>query len=148
VRRNAAWAIGELTNMPPGNRAGAVPPLISLLSDSDEWVRMAAARALGELRDERAGEPLIATLSDPQWRVRALAAWALNEMKDRRAVQALCNLLLSDSEAEVRRAAAEALGEIRSAEAIPALKQALNDPEPRVRSKVGWAISEIEDSDG
>lgn len=148
VRRNAAWAIGELTNMPPGNRAGAVPSLISLLSDSDEWVRMAASRALGELRDERAGEPLIATLSDPQWRVRALAAWALNEMKDRRAVQALCNLLLSDSEAEVRRAAAEALGEIRSAEAIPALKQALNDPEPRVRSKVGWAISEIEDSDG
>ncbi len=148
VRRNAAWAIGELTNMPPGNRAGAVPPLISLLSDSDEWVRMAAARALGELRDERAGASLIATLSDPQWRVRALAAWALNEMKDRRAVQALCNLLLSDSEPEVRRAAAEALGEIRSAEAIPALKQALNDPEPRVRSKVGWAISEIEDSDG
>jgi vesicle coat complex subunit len=51
VRRNAAWAIGELTNMLPGERAGAVPQLITLLADSDEWVRMAAARALGELRD-------------------------------------------------------------------------------------------------
>ncbi len=49
VRRNAAWAIGELTAMLPGERSGVVPQLITLLSDPDEWVRMAAARALGEL---------------------------------------------------------------------------------------------------
>lgn len=145
VRRNAAWAIGELTNMFPGERAGAAPQLISLLSDRDEWMRMAAARALGELRDERAGEGLIATLSDSEWRVRALAAWALSEMKDERAVKALCSVLLSDGQAEVRRGAAEALGEIRSAEAISSLKLALNDPEPRVRAKAGWALSEIGD---
>ena len=33
VRRNAAWAIGELTNRSPGKRAGAVPQLITLLND-------------------------------------------------------------------------------------------------------------------
>ena len=142
VRRNAAWAIGELTHMTPGERDGAVPQLVTLLSDSDEWVRMAAARALGELRNHSAVPKLVATLSDSDWQVRELAAWALSELKDDRAVAALCNVLLADNRVEVRRGAAEALGEIRSAEALPSLKQALNDPE--VSAKAQWAISEIE----
>jgi beta-lactamase regulating signal transducer with metallopeptidase domain len=148
VRRNAAWAIGELTGMIPGARASAVPPLITLLTDADPWVRMAAARALGELHDQRATTGMVAALSDSDWRVRELSAWALSEMKDRSAVNALCHVLLSDPQVEVRRQAAEALGEIRSAEALASLKQAVNDAEPRVRAKVGWAISEIEDSGG
>lgn len=144
VRRNAAWAIGELTNMLPGDRAAAVPQLITLLSDSDEWVRMAAARALGELHDSRSLSKLVATLSDDDWRVRELAVWALSEMKDARAVTALCTVLVSDARVEVRRGAAEALGEIRSSEALPALKQALNDHESSVSTKAAWAIEEIE----
>ena len=147
VRRNAAWAIGELTNMLPGERAAAVPQLVSLLKDTDNWVQVASARALGELRDARAGEPLIASLSDADSRVRQMAAWALSELKDRRAVQELCRILLADAQPEVRRIAAEALGEINNAEALPALKQALNDPEASVRAKVGWAIAEIEGDD-
>jgi beta-lactamase regulating signal transducer with metallopeptidase domain len=144
ARRNAAWAIGELTNMRPGERATAVPQLINLLDDPDDFVQMAAARALGELRDERALPKLVATLADENWRVRELAVWALSEMKDARAVTALCNVLLLDTRVEVRRGAAEALGEIRSAEALPTLKQALNDREASVGAKVEWAISEIE----
>jgi hypothetical protein len=142
VRRNAAWAIGELTNMPPGQRDDAVPRLVTLLSDTDEWVRMAAACALGELRNSTAVPKLIATLSDSDSHVRELAVWALSELKDDRAVTALCSVLLSDARVEVRRGAAEALGEIRSAEALPSLKQALNDPD--VNAKAQRAISEIE----
>ncbi|HKU75459.1 MAG TPA: M56 family metallopeptidase [Pyrinomonadaceae bacterium] len=144
VRRNAAWAIGELTNMAPSMRWGAVPQLITLLSDSDAWVRMAAARSLGELHDHRAVAQLVATLSDDNWRVRELVVWALSEMKNARAVTPLCAILLSDPRAEVRRGAAEALGEIQSAEALPALKQALQDSVPGVSAKAAWAISEIE----
>jgi HEAT repeat protein len=142
VRRNAAWAIGELTRMPPGGRDSAVPQLITLLGDSDEWGRMAAARALGELRNHTAVPKLIATLSDSEWQVRELAVWSLSELKDDRAVAALCNVLLSDARVEVRRGAAEALGEIRSAAALPSLKQALNDREVSARAQ--WAIDEIE----
>lgn len=148
VRRNAAWAIGELTNMRGDERAQAVPPLISLLNDFDEWVRMAAVRALGEIRDERAVEKLINVLSDAAWKVRELGAWALGEMKEERAVQALCKMLLEDSHAEARETAAWALGEIRSSQAVAFLNQALNDPEMRVREKAKWALSEIEDNDG
>lgn len=144
VRRNAAWATGELTNMLPGQRSSAVPPLISLLTDADEWVRMAAARALGEVRDDRAVDQLVATLADGNWQVRQLAVWALSELKDERAVNSLCNVLLTDVHADVRRGAAEALGEIRSAEALPSLKQALNDSGKGVQAKAAWAISEIE----
>ena len=211
VRRNAAWAIGELTNMRGRDRASAVPALIALLDDSDEWVRRAAARSLGEIRDERATDGLIAHLSDHAWRVRDTAAWSLGEMKENRAVEALCrliqsdsqfevrkttawalaeiqdkravetlcnvlqadthaevrattawalgetkdkraidslsNALLTDGEAEVRKTAAWALGEIQSRKALAVLKQALSDPDERVRAKVRWALSEVEDNE-
>ena len=105
---------------------------------------MAAARALGEIADRRSLDGLIARLGDDKWRVRLMAAWALSEMNDARAVPALSSVLLSDARAEVRRGAAEALGEIASAEALPSLKQALNDADPTVSTKVAWAIAEIE----
>ena len=121
-------------------------PLITLLGDSDAWVRMAAARALGEVRDARSADQLIAGLVDSHEGVRQISAWALGEMKDARAVQALCTLVVADTQSEVRIAAAEALGEIRNEKAVPSLKQALNDSEAGVRAKASWALNEILDS--
>jgi HEAT repeat protein len=145
ARRNAAWAIGELTNMRGGDRAGAVPQLVVLLNDSDEWVRMSSARALGEIKDDRATEDLIARLSDGWWRVRKQSAWALGEMKEDRAVETLCHVLVSDAEPDVRTTAAWALGEIHDNRAVEPLCNALSDAQPEVRKTAAWALGETKD---
>jgi HEAT repeat protein/beta-lactamase regulating signal transducer with metallopeptidase domain len=146
VRRNAAWAIGELTNMHHGERAEAVPRLVALLDDSDEWVRTAAARSLGEIRDERATEGLIAHLADREWRVRNMAAWSLGEMKEKRAVATLCNVLLSDAQYEVRKTTAWALAEIQDKRAVETLCNVLrSDARAEVRVTTAWALGETKD---
>lgn len=145
VRRNAAWAIGEVSGGMSVERDGAVAPLRSALNDADEWVRTAAARALGEIRDERATESLLAALADGSAQVRETAAWSLGEMKERRAVQSLSEMLLKDEGAGVRRMAAWALGEIQDPKGVASLSAALSDPEPRVREKARWALSEIQE---
>jgi HEAT repeat protein/beta-lactamase regulating signal transducer with metallopeptidase domain len=117
VRRNAAWAIGEIRGGLGTNRTAAVEPLITTLSDEDSWVRVAAAFSLGEMRPSQATESLIVALGDAEWSVRGMAAWALGEMKARAAVESLTSLSLSDENEGVRRKAAWALGEIRDSQA-------------------------------
>jgi HEAT repeat protein/beta-lactamase regulating signal transducer with metallopeptidase domain len=145
VRRNAAWAIGEIRGGSGTNRSIAAEPLIIALSDSDSWVRVAAAFSLGEMRPRRAKEALIAALGDASWNVREMAARALGEMKTREGVESLNALLLRDENERVRRKAAWALGEIRDPLALEALTAALEDQDGRVRATAKWAISEIRD---
>ncbi len=116
VRRNAAWAIGEIRGGLGTNRTAAVEPLIKTLSDGDSWVRMAAAFSLGEMRPSQATESLIAALGDADWMVRRMVAWALGEMKAGAAVESLTSLSLRDEMELVRRSAAWALGEIRDSQ--------------------------------
>lgn len=123
VRKNAAWAIGEIRGGLRTNRTDAVDPLIKTLSDEDSWVRMAAAFSLGEMRTSQATESLIAALGDAEWMVRRMAAWALGEMKASAAVESLTSVSLGDEMELVRRSAAWALGEIKdSQEAVRNLK--------------------------
>ncbi|MBO0859413.1 MAG: HEAT repeat domain-containing protein [Chloracidobacterium sp.] len=112
VRRNAAWAIGEIRGGLAMDRNAAVEPLIASLGDQDSWVRVAAAFSLGEMRPLRATESLIAALGDAEWRVRGMAARALGEMKARAALESLRSLSLHDENEQVRRKAAQALSEI------------------------------------
>src|SRR5262249_40920030 len=118
VRRNAAWAIGEISGGLETDRSAAVEPLIALLHDPDPWVRTAAAFSLGKLRPGVAIEPLIAALGDPDWKVREMAARALGEMKARAGVESLIAILLSDNHPRVRNQVAWALGEIQDPRAL------------------------------
>jgi HEAT repeat protein/beta-lactamase regulating signal transducer with metallopeptidase domain len=145
VRRNAAWAIGEIRGGGGVNRRDAFEPLMAALLDEDAWVRRAAAFAFGEMREARAARALIAALGDSDYQVRDMAVYALGEMKEARAVEQLSQLLLKDNHWGLRLRAAWALGEIADPQAVEALTAALNDEDGRVRSKARWALSEIQE---
>ena len=70
-----------------------------------------AARALGELRDERAVEPLIEALHDRNEDVRCLAAKSLGEIGDPRAEEPL-EMASRDEYRQVRDSAAGAIRRI------------------------------------
>jgi beta-lactamase regulating signal transducer with metallopeptidase domain len=112
VRRNAAWAIGEIRDGDKIDRGAALEVLIALLKDDDALVRRAAAFALSEIKDSRATQPLISALDDEDARVREMAANALGEMKASRAVQVLEGKT-NDPDDRVRNMARWALDEIQ-----------------------------------
>ncbi len=113
VRRNAAWAIGEIRDGDKINRQIALEPLIELLRrDEDAWVRRAAVFALSELKDPRSAPALIDSLRDENAGVREMAANALGEMKEAGAVEPL-KIALKDSDKRVREMASWALDEIK-----------------------------------
>lgn len=112
VRRNAAWAIGEIRGGHSVDRSGALDPMVLALSDSDSSVRRAAAFSLGEIRDARTATNLISALSDEDAGVREMAAWALGEMKASIASEAL-TVASNDQDKQVRRKARWALAEIQ-----------------------------------
>lgn len=85
-----------------------VEELLRDLGDPDRFVRMRAAKELGEIGDPRAVEPLLATLRDRAGDVRAKAACALGRLRDERALGALVGLL-NDPKPAVRSAAVAAV---------------------------------------
>jgi HEAT repeat protein len=112
VRKNAAWAIGEIRDGHKVNREAAIGPLITLLRKDESWeARKWAAWALGEICDRRAVGDLIGALDDANGEVRAAVAEALGEIKDRSAVEPL-KQALNDHYRPVRRKARRAIGEI------------------------------------
>jgi HEAT repeat protein len=73
---------------------GAVDPLIPLLQDENEAVRVAVVAALDGLGDVRAIAPLIPLLADPSQPVRVRAAQALVRYGDQRAYEPLMQALV------------------------------------------------------
>ncbi len=74
ARWQAVVALGETRD------AAVVPHLVSMLKDSDLFVKMATARKLGELGSLEAVPALIDTLEDPESGVRSAALAALSAL--------------------------------------------------------------------
>jgi len=109
VRRNAAIAMGRV-----GNRH-VVGDLVIALSDEDQWVRSASARALGSRMAASAHRQARDTAAPRQARDSALAG---------------IRGLLKDESSPVRASAAEILGELADEESVEGLAALLDDEAP------------------
>jgi HEAT repeat protein len=132
VRSRAEQALGRIG-------PGSVEPLLALLAGGASRDRQAAAAALGWTRDPRAIGPLVAALGEEDPALRDAAASAL-ETLGAPAVEPLA-AALTNPQAGIREQAAIVLGRIGDTGAAPALRAALSDPDPRVRSAAGNALA-------
>ncbi len=120
-RRNAAYDLGFFASQE------ALPVLLKLLSDSDEYVRMYAIQSIVRLNEPSAVPDLVLHAKSTQpGLVLTNIMRALAELRDRRATPVLCELL-SSTEPMVRYDAAFALGEIQDPESLEALAQWTTD---------------------
>jgi HEAT repeat protein/energy-coupling factor transporter ATP-binding protein EcfA2 len=134
-----------------GEKETVIDELIQQLSDTDDWVRLFAAEALGNLGNssERVIEALLRALSDTDDWVRWNAAEALGKLgnSSERVIEALLGAL-SDTDDRVRWNAAVALGKLgnSSERVIEALLGALSDTDDRVRRNAAVALGKLGNS--
>jgi HEAT repeat protein len=151
--------------------SAATGPLLTLLADPDEEVRLFSAVMLGSMKEAAAVGVLVEALADPDVNVRHAAAaslgqigspeavprlvdalrgepWlqypalhALGEIGDPRAAPALLALL--DDEM-LRAPALEALGRLAGRDALVRIAPHLLDPDPALRNVAIRAVVEIE----
>ena len=93
---------GEISRDPGPVRKNAAEPLIRLMDDRDNAIRLSAVKATGKLKIPAGSGPLFARLkSDPDAGVRAAALKALTAMEDPRTGEAI-RQALADHEKSVR----------------------------------------------
>ena len=109
-----------------------------LSADKSKIAGSGAARALGEMGNEKAVAPLVKVLlkTDKSDDVRSSAAAALGIIGGKKSEIPLIKVLTTDKSVDVRWSAAEALGNVGSEKAIGSLKLALKDEGKRFGKKV------------
>jgi HEAT repeat protein len=124
----------------------AVDPLVELLGNQTEEVRLFAAYALGGLKDRRAVPALTRGLADASSSVRGIAAHALGQIGSRDATEALLKAL-EDASAHVRATAAYALARIGDRTAVAKLEvQLQKDPDFTSRKAAQEALDSLHKS--
>ncbi len=97
-----------IEEMVASGHPSVVEPVTEAATDEEPEVRLAAAKALGTLADDRALSPLISLLRDRQPEIRATATVSLRQLGDARAIDPLLHAL-ADHDHNVRWHAAGAL---------------------------------------
>ncbi|MEG4519593.1 MULTISPECIES: HEAT repeat domain-containing protein [unclassified Microcoleus] len=120
-------------------RTETIPPLLSVVADSQVAVRAAAIEALSSFHDSRIPPVLVGALKDPAIAVRKEAVRALGARAYLDAELNLVNLLkplLSDIRLEVCQQAAIAIGRVKTDEAAAALFEVLRSPTTLVELQI------------
>jgi len=117
--------------------------IVARLTDSNTWVRMAAAHALGEVGHSDAAQLLTAALNDTSDTVIAAVLVGLGRTGDERALSP-CIAYLAHPNPRVRGSAVSALGRLGGREAEIRLNGMLEDPDEGVRFKVDRALKAIQ----
>ncbi|MEG4496246.1 HEAT repeat domain-containing protein [Microcoleus sp. F10-C6] len=120
-------------------RTETIPPLLSVVGDSQVAVRAHAIEALSSFHDSRIPPVLIAALKDPATAVRKEAVRALGARAYLDAELDLVNLLkplLSDIRLEVCQQAAIAIGRVKTDAAAAALFELLRSPTTPVELQI------------
>lgn len=148
-REERVYAIEQLKQM---SHPSIVPILIEALSYVTPDVRIKAAKALGEIKDNRGTQSLIKALIDPNWEIRAEAADSLGAIRDPFAVDPLLELL-SDPVNSVKASAANALisiGDTRALQTVldtfvadAALKEAFGQIDFIAKGLANYGLSAI-----
>lgn len=120
--------------------------LSALLDDEDDYLRGAAAWALGQLGDLRALPALCGCLGDSDTGVVEMAVWALNSFDDLSATEPLL-LLSTSASGHLRALALTALGQLRASAAWPRVLELLDDDFAEARSAAAGAVGDLLDHD-
>lgn len=119
ARIHGIWGLAQIGRA----QHDAVEPLQRFLTDADSEIRAQAAKMLGDVRYEPAGEALIPLLEDDNARVRFFAAEALGRIGFEGGIQPIVDMLQANDDEDVylRQVGAIALARIDDADAVTAL---------------------------
>ena len=122
-----------------------VDGLVKAAYSTDDYIRLNAVSALGEVGDERASDVLVAIcLHDIYYPVRFEASESLKRTGDKRAVSLLSDAL-RDKDPVVRLHSVEALGKIGDRRAMNALQMAMEDADDAVRNAALASLGKMGD---
>lgn len=145
--RAAAAAVGagiqsKATAVTAESDTAVVAALITMLSDPNAEVRVAAAGALGRIGDAPAIAPLLTAATDGNGKVQLAALRALRKL-DARVRPASLQRLMHSGLAEVRAEAVRLLGDLRDDGSVGVFRALLDDPDPYVRAAAIEALGQL-----
>jgi len=97
ARIHGIWGLAQISRQSPD----VAEPLISYLDDADSEIRAQAAKLLGDVKYEPAGEFLIPLLQDDNLRVRFFAAEALGRISWRPALDPIIEMLEVNNDEDI-----------------------------------------------